>query len=887
MSDEIASRYDAKAVEPTWIARWDESGVFRPESADPKARPFTIVIPPPNVTGRLHMGHALNNTLQDLLVRFRRMQGYAALWVPGTDHAGIATQNVVEKDIAKEGKTRQDLGREAFLTRAWAWKEAYGGAILDQLKKLGCSCDWTRTRFTMDEGLSRAVTASFVRLHDEGLIYRGERLINWCPRCETALSDEEAEVREDNGQFWHLRYPLVDEPTRYLVVATTRPETMLGDVAVAVHPGDERYRSLVGRKLRLPLTGREIPIIADTWADPEKGSGAVKVTPAHDFNDFAVGERHALPRLRIFDDRARVNELGGAYCGLDRFAARKRIVADLEAQGLLQSVEQKVIPLPRCYRCDTVVEPHLSKQWFVRMRPLLEPAAAAVEGGRIPIRPVGHTKTYLDWVEQYRDWCISRQIWWGHRIPVWYDADDVAVASEVPLSIGARHPKTGKPIVRQDDDVLDTWFSSQLWSLSVVGWPDETPDLARHYPTDVLVTARDIIYFWVARMVMSGLHFRDAIPFHTVYINGTILDAIGRRMSKSLGNGIDPLEMGDRYGMDAVRWTIVSLTTEGQDIKLAESRFEGGRNFVNKLWNASRFVLMNLGDERPKLADQTLVAAEDRWILSELRSLVRDVTAAYEGFRFHESTQRLYDFTWNLFCDWYLELSKSRLNDASPAGQASKTTAHAVLVHVLDQLLHLLHPIIPFVTEEIRTKLSAGNSCLAGSRWPTDAGLRDDADAAAEIARLIALVRAARTVRDRMGLSKSQAMQLVVTTRSIAIADSLRSVGPRAVSLAKLEAVLVRLEGEKPAQSITIVEDSYELHVPLAGLIDLSAEISRLTKEAELAATSLAALRGKLQNPGFLAKAKPEVVAQEQAREAELSDKLERLRATLNDLGSA
>ncbi|MEE2711395.1 MAG: valine--tRNA ligase [Planctomycetota bacterium] len=888
MSETLDKHYRPTDVETRWYQTWEAEGCFKPEAVAEGNGRFVIVIPPPNVTGALHMGHALNNTLQDVLVRFERMRGKQALWVPGTDHAGIATQNVVEKALAKEGISRDDLGREAFIQRTWEWKEQYGGRIIEQLKRLGASCDWDRLRFTMDEGLSRAVVEAFVRLYEKELIYRGERLINWCPRCLTALSDEEAEPTDEAGRFWHLKYPVKGSPDRFVVVATTRPETMLGDTAVAVHESDERYADLVGEALLLPLVDREIPVIIDEHADPTKGSGAVKITPAHDFNDFEVGNRHDLPRINVFTEDAKVNENGGPYAGLDRFEARKKVLEDLEALGLVAEVEDKEIALPRCYRCSTVVEPYLSRQWFVKMRPLLEPAAAAVKDGRMRVVPDRYARTYLDWVEQYRDWCISRQIWWGHRIPVWYDEDDVPAASSEPLEIGGAHPKTGKPIVRQDPDVLDTWFSSQLWPFSVMGWPDDTPDLEAYYPTDVLVTARDIIYFWVARMVMCGLEFRDELPYHTVYINGTVLDERGRRMSKSLGNGIDPLEMGDRYGMDAVRWTLLLLTTEGQDIKLSESRFEGGRNFINKLWNASRFVLMNLDGYVPT-EPVPVTAPEDRWVLSRLSALVRDVTDSTEAYRFHEIGQKLYAFTWNVYCDWYLELTKGRMNDTSVEGAASRKASQQTLVQVLDTLLRLLHPVIPYVTEELRSHLkpyapNAGDRLILDA-WPEHDPAALDPAAEAEVDQLISLVTAARVVRDRMGVSWKQNLDFVVRCADAEVLETVESVKDRAMALGRVATLTAGTKVEKPATASTVVEDGLEIFIPLEGLIDLDAERARLEKEIAQHEGWLKGIAGKLSNAGFVANAPADVVERERSRQGDLEEKLGRLRDNRAELG--
>ncbi len=879
---ELSPRYSPADIEARWFSEWESQGSFRPEVRPDDAKSHVIMIPPPNVTGALHMGHALNNTLQDVLTRFRRMQGFAALYVPGTDHAGIATQNVVEKAIAKEGQSRDSLGREAFIERVWSWKEQYGDRIILQLKRLGCSCDWSRERFTMDEGLSKAVTEAFVRLHQKGLIYQGERLINWCSRCLTALSDEEAEATPEQGGMWHLRYRIEGEPGRFLVVATTRPETLFGDTAVAVHPDDTRYRDLIGKRVLLPVIDRAIPVIADTHADPEKGSGAVKITPAHDFNDFAVGERHALPRVKAMDEKGKMTDAAGPYAGLDRFAARKKLVIQLDELGLLEKFEQKEIPLPRCYRCTTVVEPRLSKQWFVKMRPLLEPAAAAVKDGSVKIVPERYTRTYLDWVEQYRDWCISRQIWWGHRIPAYVSSTGRTVVSATKPADTAQESWT------QDPDVLDTWFSSQLWPFSTLGWPDKTPDLARFYPTDVLVTARDIIYFWVARMVMCGIEFMGKVPFHTVYITGTVLDEQGRRMSKSLGNGIDPIDMIERYGCDAVRWSLVMLASEGQDIKLAESRFEGGRNFVNKLWNAARFTLMNVEDwdgTRPV----SFKAAEDRWLRSKLHATVGDVTAALEKLAFGDAAKAAYEFTWNTFCDWYLELAKSRLQDKSDSGRASRRDAQALLVETLDTILRLIHPIAPFVTEEIRThfasRVPGATKYLITETWPkVDAAARDLA-AEREIGLLIEVVSAIRSIRDDLKVPFRTALHATFRAGDADMATLLVSVQDRAKALVNLASVTSGVGVAKPSAAVTKVAAGVEIFVPTEGLVDLDAEKVRLSKQVEELKVYIAQKQAKLSNEGFVARAKPEVVAREREQLVDAETRLSRLELNLADLG--
>jgi valyl-tRNA synthetase len=878
----LPPRYAPAPVEERWSRAWEESGAFKPE-ARPGAKPHVIVIPPPNVTGALHMGHALNNTLQDVITRFERMRGRAALYLPGTDHAGIATQNVVEKQLAKEGTSREALGRQAFVDRVWKWKAEYGDRIIGQLKKLGCSCDWSRQRFTMDEGLSKAVTRAFVALYKKGLIYQGERLINWCPRCRTALSDEEAEAKPEKGSFFHIRYPVDGKQGKdgeWIVVATTRPETMMGDTAVAVHPDDPRYKKLIGKRVELPLTGRTIPVIADQHADPAVGSGAVKITPAHDFNDFEVGNRHDLPRVVALDPGGKMTSAAGGYEGLDRFEARKRIVAALTEQGLIDRVEDKEIALPRCYRCDTIVEPYLSKQWFVKMRPLLEPAAKAVHEGRVKFVPERYARTYLDWVEQYRDWCISRQIWWGHRIPVYTSGTGRVVVAEQQPSAEAGETWT------QDEDVLDTWFSSQLWPFSTLGWPDQTPDLARYYPTDVLVTARDIIYFWVARMVMCGIDFMGKEPFHTVYITGTVLDEIGRRMSKSLGNGIDPVEMIDKYGADAVRVSIVMLSTEGQDIRLAESRFEGGRNFVNKLWNAARFILMSVEDWDGTTPGIT--AAEDRWIRSRANGRVRDVTGHLEGYRFDDIARVLHEFTWSIFCDWYLELTKSRLQDRSPAGVESRRAAQAVLVETLEILLKLLHPVAPFVTEEIRSHLlrhlPGRKGMMILESWPEADPSRDDRAAEREIDTLIAIVRTARTVRDDLKMPRGTPLTMIVRTPDEATTALVAGVRDRSIAMGQLAALEAGVLLPKPRGAVTRLVSGLEIFVPVAGLIDLDQERAKLGAELEKTKAFAEGKRSKLANQDFVTRAKPEIVEKERASLADLEEKIRRLEANIADL---
>ncbi|HEY5998664.1 MAG TPA: valine--tRNA ligase, partial [bacterium] len=833
------STYRPEEVERTWIERWDAARAFHaPEPAS--GEPFSIVIPPPNVTGVLHIGHALNNTLQDILVRWRRMQGRSALWVPGMDHAGIATQNVVEKQLAAQGTDRHRLGREEFVRRVWLWKEESGGKILNQLRRLGCSCDWERQRFTLDEGLSRAVRQVFIGLHAEGLIYRDERIINWCPRCHTALSDLEVESQPAPGHLYHVRYRAADGGEG-VVVATTRPETIPGDTAVAVHPDDARYASLIGTEVVLPVApGRRVPVIADTAVDPAFGTGALKITPAHDANDFETGRRHGLAAPKIMDDSARMTEAAGPYAGLERFAARKAILADLRERELLVREEDYAVPLGHCYRCHTVVEPALSPQWFVRAKPLAEPALAAVREGRTRIIPAQWERTYYEWMENIRDWCISRQIWWGHQIPAWYCRDcngervrEVTVAAgeggatETTLRIAvdavpivsqeppARCPACGGARLVRDPDVLDTWFSSALWPFSTLGWPERTPLLASYYPTSVLVTSFDILFFWVARMMMMGIKFMGEVPFRDVYIHALVRDAEGQKMSKSRGNVIDPLGMMERYGTDACRFTLTALAAQGRDIKLAEERIAGYRNFVTKLWNASRLVAMNLeGRPAPPPPAAAPAAIEDRWVLSRLDGLVRRVNRAFEEYVYNDAASALYQFTWHEFCDWYLEIAKPRLGAEGPAGDAARGTA----VHVLRRVLALLHPIMPFVTEEIADRLPGGGRPLAISPFPEPDERWADADAEAELAVVIEIVTAVRTIRGEMNIKPSLPVEVVleevppaaaaIVTRETAIVGRLANV--RAIRLN---------EGADAGEAATAALSCGVLRLPLVGVV--------------------------------------------------------------------
>jgi valyl-tRNA synthetase len=869
---ELETRYDPKEIEPRLYAEWRKRGYFEPRGA---GEPYVVVIPPPNVTGSLHLGHALNNGLQDVLVRWQRMRGRPTLWSPGTDHAGIATQNVVEKELRKEGKKRHDLGREKFLERVWAWKEKNGSRIIEQLMRLGCSCDWARERFTMDPGLSRAVLEVFVRLFEKGLIYRGERLVNWCPRCATALSDEESIPQETEGALYRIRYPVKGEEGRAVTVATTRPETMLGDTAVAVHPEDERYRDLVGKTVILPLLGREIPVIADAYVDRAFGTGCLKITPAHDPNDFEVGERHGLPRVNVLSPEGKVNENGGAYAGLDRFEARKRVLADLEAQGLLEGKEKHKHNVPRCERCDTVLEYYLSKQWFVRMKPLALPAIRAVKEGKVRFTPERWTAVYLHWMENIRDWCISRQLWWGHRIPVWYcESGHETCARETPAACAL----CGSTALTQDPDVLDTWFSSWLWPFSTMGWPEESADLARFYPTTTLVTGFEIIFFWVARMIMAGLEFMGDVPFRDVLIHGIVRDEQGRKMSKSLGNGIDPIEVIDETSADALRFTIIYLTPEGQDTRISKAKFEIGRNFCTKLWNAARLVLANL--ERYPAGEAASDAPEDRWIRSRLATTNREVVRALEGFRLNAALQALYDFTWGDFCDWWLEIAKPRL-------YAREAGAQAVAARTLDAILRMLHPFVPFVTDELWGKLHRSEDSLMVQAFPEPRAADVEPAIEARFGLLTGLVRELRNIRAQYGIPPATAIRAIVTARGAEGAGSLEAVAESrdlVMRLAKLEALEIGPGLAKPRGAAIAVVKELEVYVPLAELIDLAAERARVAGRLEKAQQQLASIRAKLGAPGFADRAPAEVVEKARATARELEAQVGTLEASLKEL---
>ncbi|SHN85725.1 valine--tRNA ligase [Desulfitobacterium chlororespirans] len=871
--------YDPSQVEGKWYPYWEEKGYFHANVDDAK-EPFSIVMPPPNVTGALHLGHAIDSTIQDILTRFKRMQGYNTLWLPGTDHAGIATQAKVEEQLAKEGTNRHALGREKFLDRVWDWKKEYGGRITQQLRRLGASCDWSRERFTMDEGCSKAVREVFVDLYHKDLIYRGNYIVNWCPHCHTTISDIEVEHVDREGHLWHLRYPVKDSDEA-LVVATTRPETMLGDTAVAVHPEDERYRHLLGKTIILPLTNREIPIIADDYVDREFGTGAVKITPAHDPNDFEMGLRHQLPAITVMDREAKMNEQAGKYQGMERYAARKEIVKDLEAQGLLVEVDNHQHAVGECYRCSTVVEPMVSKQWFVKMGPLAKPAMEVVREGIMEFVPERFAKIYLGWLENIRDWCISRQLWWGHRIPVWYCEDCGAeiCAKEDPETC----PQCGSKHIVQDPDVLDTWFSSGLWPFSTMGWPEETPELKQFYPTSVLVTGRDIIFFWVARMVFMGLEFMKDVPFQKVMIHGLVLDAQGRKMSKSLGNGVDPLEVIDQYGADTLRFMLITGNTPGNDLRFHPERLEATRNFANKIWNASRFVLLNLQDYEEGPRGQ--LKLEDRWILSRYEKTAGEVTEALEQFDLGEAARLLYEFIWNEFCDWYIELAKGRLYDKEHP--EARHTVQSILLEVLEGIMRLLHPYMPFITEEIWHNLPTSGESIMIQSWPKVNGYRED-DTEKQMNQIMDVIKAVRNIRAEMNVQPGKKAEIILVAPEKAVFEVLESGRESIRLLAGGSAVDVVSNLEvKPAQAASAVLEGVEVYLPLRGLLDLDKEIARVEKEIAQAQLEQSRLAGKLNNQGFVAKAPEQVVAKEREKLEGINGRIAALKVRLAELQEA
>ena len=880
---QINKTYEAKQIEAKWYRHWEENNYFEPIE-DNGQPPFTILIPPPNVTGILHMGHVLNNTLQDVAIRFHRMLGRPTLWLPGVDHAGIATQNMVEKSIAKDGLTRHEIGREKLLELIWQWKEEKGNIIIDQLKLLGASCDWKRQRFTMDEMLSRAVKEVFVRLYNEGLIYKGKYIINWCPRCVTALANDEVEHEDSKGKLWHIRYPFSDG-SGHITVATTRPETMLGDTAVAINPKDTRFTHLVGKMLKLPLTDREIPIIADEYVDKEFGSGFVKVTPAHDPNDFEIGLRHDLEQLLVIDEHGVMNEAAGSdFDGLDRYAARKKALQMLEEQGLLEKIEDHEHAVGHCYRCDTVVEPYLSDQWFVKMKPLAEEAIKVVEEGKIRFQPERWTKVYMHWMTNIRDWCISRQIWWGHRIPAYYcnDCSQMIVAAEAPQSCS----KCGGHSLRQDEDVLDTWFSSWIWPFSTMGWPDETADQQRFLPTNVLVTAPEIIYLWVARMIMSTLHFKKMIPFDTVLLHGVVRDKLGRKMSKSLGNSPDPIDIIERVGADALRFSMVFSTPKGADVIYSDDILETGRNFANKIWNAYRYIMMNM-DEEQKLPARNELQLElaDRWIYSRLQEVTLQARRNYEELNFNDAAQCIFSFLWDEYCSWYIELSKDRLAEPD---SASALTAKYILLDVMQQGMRLLHPIMPYITEEIwqgiKTIFPIAEEALIIAAFPQGDESLIDPDIADDMSFIQESISAIRNLRKQVNLAPSQAVQIHARVAEARQAHLFEEYQTYLQRLAKVEELNAGVDIQKPRACLAAVVRNIEIFMPLSGLIDIEAEKQRLGKQLEKIEKELASIDAKLNNPNFINNAKPEVVEEQRRRREEVDVKLSLTKELLADL---
>jgi valyl-tRNA synthetase len=876
--------FSPRDVEGRIYRLWEESGAFRAGSR-PQAAPFCIMIPPPNVTGRLHIGHALNNTLQDILARFERMRGKDVLWQPGTDHAGISTQLVVERSLAERQQSRLGLGRDAFLREVWKWKEESGGAIVQQLRRLGASCDWSRERFTLDEGLSRAVAKVFVQLHREGLIYRDKRLVNWDPRLQTAVSDLEVENIEVKGNLWYIRYPIEGEAERFIVIATTRPETMLGDVAVAVHPDDARYRDLVGRHAVLPLAARRIPIIADEHSDPEKGTGAVKITPAHDFNDFEVGRRHSLPLINIFtaDGKLADSEFFPAkYAGMDRFEARKIVLADLEVLGLLERTEPIVHAVPHDEKTKTIVlEPYLTEQWYLDVRPLAEKAIAAVEEGRTRFVPPQWANVYFNWMRNIQPWCISRQLWWGHQIPVWYDAGANVFAAETESEARAQaRQKHGREVaLTRDPDVLDTWFSSALWPFSTLGWPDQTPELARFYPTDVLVTSFDIIFFWVARMMMMGLHFMREVPFHTVFIHTRVLDEKGQKMSKTKGNVVDPLVLVDEFGADALRFTLALAAGQGRDMRIGAARVEANRNFTTKLWNAARFCEMNGCETRVGFDPADVELTVNKWIVAEAAAAAREVTRALEQHRFNEAAATAYQFVWSCFCDWYLELIKPIFagNDASHAAETRATTAF-----VRDRILAVLHPFMPFVTEELWGRTAGRDALLVVSEWP-EFCVPANGDACAEIEWVIALVSGVRSVRTEMNVPAAARVALVLAGADAATRDRLARNRDAATTLARLSSV--EFSDTVPPASAQFVIGETVAALPLGDVIDLAKERARLEKELARAKSEVSKIDAKLGNAEFAARAPEEIIEEQKQRRADAETLSQRLTEAVARLG--
>ena len=874
MNKELAKQYDPKDVEDRIYKMWLDGKYFHAKCEEGKDT-YTIVIPPPNITGQLHMGHALDNTLQDILIRFKRMQGFDTLWLPGTDHASIATEAKIVEAMKKEGITKEDIGREGFLTRAWEWKRQYGGRIIEQLKKLGSSCDWDRERFTLDEGCNKAVREVFVNLYEKGLIYRGERIINWCPHCKTSISDAEVEYEEQAGHFWHLRYPFVDG-SGYLELATTRPETLLGDTAVAVNPNDERYKDLIGKELDLPIVHRKIPVVADDYVEMDFGTGVVKITPAHDPNDFEVGLRHNLPVICVMTDDAKITDDYPKYAGMDRYEARKAIVADLEAEGALVKVEDYTHNVGTCYRCGTTVEPAVSKQWFVKMKPLATPAIDAVKNGETKFVPQRFEKVYFHWLENIRDWCISRQLWWGHRIPAWYCEE----CGEITVSREDAHKcaHCGSEKIVQDPDTLDTWFSSALWPFSTLGWPDNTEDLKHYYPTNTLVTGYDIIPFWVMRMMFSGLEHTGEVPFDTVLIHGLVRDSQGRKMSKSLGNGVDPLEVIDTYGADALRFSLATGNSPGNDMRYIPERVEASRNFANKIWNAARFIMMNLDSDKVLPVDVNALALEDKWIISKYNTLVRDVTENLDRFELGMAVQKLYDFIWDVFCDWYIEICKSRLNGED---ESAKNTARSVLVYVFTNTLALLHPFMPFITEEIWQSLPHGDEeVLMVTEWPKFRDEFNFAEQEAEFEKIMLVIKAIRNRRAEMNVPPSKKAKVCIQTNFVDTFSTGTSYICRLASASEVE-IGDNFDAEG---AVRVVTDAATVYMPMKELVDIDGEIARLNKDLQKAIVDKEFFEKKLNNAGFVAKAPAAVIEQQRQGLAKALDKIKMIEDSIADL---
>lgn len=877
MKKELAKTYAPKEFEERIYKNWEEKKYFHAER-DPQKKPYTIVIPPPNITGQLHMGHALDNTLQDIIIRTKRMQGYAALWLPGTDHASIATEAKIVGAMKAEGLTKDDVGRDGFLERAWEWKRVYGGRIVEQLKKLGSSCDWDRERFTLDEGCSKAVQKVFIDLYNKGLIYHGERIINWCPNCKTSISDIECEYEEQAGSFWHINYPLADG-SGFVEIATTRPETLLGDTAVAVHPDDERYKDIVGKMVKLPLTDRKIPVVADEYVEMDFGTGVVKITPAHDPNDYEVGLRHNLPVINVMNDDATISaEYGGKYAGMDRYKARKAMIVDLEAQGLLVKVEEHVHNVGTCQRCHTVVEPKCSKQWFVKMKELAQPAIDVVKSGELKYVPQRFENGYLHWMENIRDWCISRQLWWGHRIPAYYCTNDECGYEEINADGVSVCPKCGAKMV-QDEDTLDTWFSSALWPFSTLGWPENTEDLKYFYPTNTLVTGYDIIPFWVARMIFSGLEHTGVKPFSHVLIHGLVRDELGRKMSKSLGNGVDPLEVIDKYGADALRLTLVTGNSPGNDMRWTDTKVTASRNFANKLWNASRYILMNLPEDMEKAVLPETLPIEDKWVLTLYNKLVREVTDNIEAFELGIAIGKLYDFIWDVYCDWYIELTKPRI----AAGGETARAAQNVLVYVMQGVLKLLHPFMPFITEEIWQSMPVSDQpeSIMIAKWCEYDEKLNYTEEAEAFTKIIDAIKAIRVQRNELNVPPSKKVSMHIETADVNLFDTCRVFFERLAGAGELE---IAEKVDASEGMITVVTSAARVFMPMGELVDTEKELQRLEKERKNAQKDIDFLSGKLNNPGFLAKAPAQQVENERAKLAKAQEKMNKIIESINAL---